>query len=349
VSLAAELVDRAAEATVVPSFSRLGCLARARLEHWGPAPALAGRCAVVTGATSGIGLAVAAGLGGLGACVHLVGRDSARGERARALVLATGAANAELHLADVSEPAEVGRLSDELLLAGPLAAVVHCAGALLPGYTTNSVGTEATVATHVFGPYQLTARLASALAPGATVVAVSSGGMYLQPFDAAQLESAPGAYRGSTAYARSKRAQVLLARAWADRLAPSGGSAYSVHPGWARTPGLRSGLPAFYHLAGPLLRSPQEGAGTAVWLAAGGALGQATGRFFHDRRPRPDARWPVRHPYRSGRQGRPESEQLFQWCAVRTGVRWPGTPGPLSAAAAGAPSPGAGTGAGGSG
>ena len=133
-------------------------------------------------------------------------------------------------------------------------------------------------------------------------------------------------------------------RAWADRLAPSGGSAYSVHPGWARTPGLRSGLPAFYHLAGPLLRSPQEGAGTAVWLAAGGALGQATGRFFHDRRPRPDARWPVRHPYRSGRQGRPESEQLFQWCAGRTGVRWPGTPGPLSAAAAGAPSPGAGTG-----
>ena len=347
-SVAAEFVDRAAEFAVVPSFSRLGCIARSRLEHWGPAPALTGRCVVVTGATSGIGLAVATGLGGLGACVHLVGRDPERGESARRLVLATGAANAELHLADVSEAAEVSRLSAELLVAAPLAAVVHCAGALLPRYRANSAGTEATVATHVLGPYQLTAQLASGLAPRATVVVVSSGGMYLKPFDAAQIESAPGAYRGSTAYARAKRAQVLLARAWAERLAPTGGSAYSVHPGWARTPGLRSGLPAFYHLAGPLLRSPQEGAGTAVWLAAGGAQGQGPGRFFHDRRPRSDARWPVRHPYRSGQQGRAESEQLFQWCALRTGVPWPEDIGRPGAANGRAEGTGCGAGAGGS-
>jgi len=40
-----------------------------------------------------------------------------------------------------------------------------------------------------------------------------------------------------------------------------------VHPGWADTPGVHSGLPTFTKVVGPLFRTPEVGADTAVWLA----------------------------------------------------------------------------------
>jgi hypothetical protein len=61
-----------------------------------------------------------------------------------------------------------------------------------------------------------------------------------------------------------------------------------MHPGWVDTPGLVISLPGFYRLTRPILRSAEQGADTVVWLAAAdpGLLG--SGRFWHDRRPRPE-------------------------------------------------------------
>ena len=67
--------DTVAEATVAPGFSRVGIGLRRRLEEWDDPPRMKGRVTLVTGATSGIGLAAATALAGLGADVHLVGRD----------------------------------------------------------------------------------------------------------------------------------------------------------------------------------------------------------------------------------------------------------------------------------
>ena len=55
----ARATDAVAEATVVPSFSRIGIGLRRRLEEWGDPPPMKGRVALVTGSTSGIGLATA--------------------------------------------------------------------------------------------------------------------------------------------------------------------------------------------------------------------------------------------------------------------------------------------------
>ena len=80
----ARATDAVAEATVAPSFSRIGIGLRRRLEEWDDPPSMRGRVALVTGATSGIGLATATALAGLGADVHLVGRDPWTGhDRAR--------------------------------------------------------------------------------------------------------------------------------------------------------------------------------------------------------------------------------------------------------------------------
>ena len=78
--------------------------------------------------------------------------------------------------------------------------------------------------------------------------------------------------------------QVVLAGLWAGH----GVDAHAVHPGWAATPGLTRSLPAFGTVLGPLLRTAEEGADTTVWLAAASAEVAGTGRFWHDRRPRPE-------------------------------------------------------------
>ena len=113
--------------------------------------------------------------------------------------------------------------------------------------------------------------------------------MYTQPLVLEDLQSENG-YRGAAAYARAKRAQIDLTLEWARRLGRSGVTAHAMHPGWADTPGVQSALPGFRRIMGPLLRSPEEGADTIVWLAAAPEGGESSGLFWHDRRIRPLSR-----------------------------------------------------------
>jgi len=325
----AHAVDAVAEATVAPSFSRAGIALRNRLEAWDQPPTMDGRVVVVTGATSGIGLAAATALAALGATVHLVGRDANRARQARRAVEAAGPGPVHVDLLDMADPGAVAAFATRLSERYEhLDALIHNAGALTRSYQTTSTGVEVTVATQVLGPYVLTAKLAPLLwrNPGATIVTVSSGGMYTQRFDLDVLEMGQSDYDGVVAYARAKRAQVVLADAWAHRLGSAGVASFAMHPGWVDTPGLQSGLPRFRALWRPLLRTPAEGADTVVWLAAGGpavkaaALGvpAATSGFFHDRRSRSDHRFPLLHPTRPG-----DDDALVAWCADRTGIELP--------------------------
>ena len=123
-----------------------------------------------------------------------------------------------------------------------LDALVHNAGALTRTYQTTADGVERTLATHVLGPYLLTAALAPLLfssAPDpddatgapATIVTVSSGGMYSQRFDLGALEAGPDGYDGVVAYARAKRAQLVLAARLGRPLRPGRGGQLRHAPG----------------------------------------------------------------------------------------------------------------------
>src|SRR6185436_5880830 len=72
----------------------------------------------------------------------------------------------------------------------------------------------------------------------------------------------PDGYDGTKAYARCKRAQVVLAEEWTRDLLGTDIAVNAMHPGWADTPGLRASLPGFSRVVGPLLRTPEEGADT---------------------------------------------------------------------------------------
>jgi NAD(P)-dependent dehydrogenase (short-subunit alcohol dehydrogenase family) len=301
---ASSLVDRALEASVVGSFSRIGPAARARLEGWDDLEgAGAGRSILVTGANSGIGFATALGLLVRGARVIATTRDEERGARAREALLeqavVSGADRGELDARLTLETLDLDRLSSVRALAGrldryaPVDAVVHNAGAMFAERSQTEDGLERTWQVHGVGPFLLTMLLVPHLAtrPDPRVVWVSSGGMYTERLVVRRVDS-PRTYRPSVAYARAKRAQVEVVRELHRRLGGTTGIAFhAMHPGWVRTPGVSSALPTFDRLMRPLLRSPAQGADTILHLVlaprTGGAEDpSAGGAFWADRRPR---------------------------------------------------------------
>jgi dehydrogenase/reductase SDR family protein 12 len=328
-TVVARTVDEVLEATVVGSFSSIGPSLRSRTAGWTRPPRMDGKRVLVTGATSGLGLATAKGVAALGAEVVLTARGHDRAERAVAEVQeAVPDASISYLLADMGEFDQVRGMADEFLAAfDRLDVLVHNAGALTEERTVTGSGTELTVASQVAAPFLLTGLLLTALsaATPSRVVQVSSGGMYTQKFDLDTLEMGPDDYDGTIAYARAKRAQLVLLHEWVRRMGDSGISFQAMHPGWADTPGVRHSLPTFAKFMGPFLRSPEQGADTAVWLAAAPAAIESSGGFWLDRR----QRWEHKAPWTrlSDTDFVDAGAQLWEWCSARTG--WDGPTRPV--------------------
>ena len=324
----AAAVDEILEATIVGSFSSIGPALRGRTAGWASPPRLDGKRALVTGATSGLGLATATGLARRGAEVVLTARVHDRGERAVAAVLeAAPGATVSYLLADLGEFDQVRGLAAEFLSSHDrLDVLVHNAGALTARHTVTGAGLEVTVASQVAAPYLLTGLLLPALRAGSPsrVLLVSSGGMYTQRFDLATLEMGPDEYDGTVAYARAKRAQLVLMHEWVRRTDGTGVFFHAMHPGWSDTPGVRGSLPRFARVMGPLLRTSEQGADTIVWLAAAPEAVESTGGFWLDRR----ERWENKVPWTRlpGADTAAAGAELWDWCAERTGWDGPTRP-----------------------
>jgi dehydrogenase/reductase SDR family protein 12 len=274
-----KLLDAALDRTLL-GYGNLGYLARKR--SWEKhLPRLDGKVVVVTGAKAGLGRATAQGLAKLGATVHMAVRGRAAGEAVREEILrAVPGAQVLVDELDVSLLADVRAFA--AAWDGPLYAIVHNAGTMPPQRNETPEGNELALATHVLGPHLLT----KLLPPRGRSIWVSSGGMYAQKLRADDLQYLKDDYKPATAYARTKRMQVVLAEEWAQRL--PGVAVHAVHPGWVDTPGISGSLPTFRRLTRPILRTPEQGADTAVWLVAAREPGETTGRFWHDRVARPE-------------------------------------------------------------
>lgn len=302
------LFDAALDKSIFFSFDRSGYKRHAR--DFNPADldvSLDEKVCLVTGANSGLGFEVARGLAARGASVHMLCRNAERGAEARtAITDEHGTADVRVHVVDLSRLSSI-RSFAETFPAPRLDVLVHNAGLLPLERELTDDGLELTVATHLVGPFLLTELLRAKLS-GARIVFVSSGGMYAKRLDVGAMLSNDGDYDGVAAYAMTKRGQVVLAELLADELNSIGATVNSMHPGWAATKGVEHSLPRFWKMMRNRLRTPAEGADTALWLAVAEKVQGQTGKFWFDRKPVPT------HLMRRTQEDEYERRRLWEMC-----------------------------------
>jgi NAD(P)-dependent dehydrogenase (short-subunit alcohol dehydrogenase family) len=184
---------------------------------------LIGQRALVTGATSGIGKAVAVALGRQGAEVLVHGRDATRGAETVAEITAAGG-SATFVAADLSDAADTRRLAEEV---GDVDILVNNAGISVWGATGDfDIGTYDTMFDgNVRAPFILVAGLAPGMAArgNGAIVSVSSMAGHV-------------GMAGGAAYGATKAALESMTRAWAAEYSPSGVRVNAISPGPVYTP-----------------------------------------------------------------------------------------------------------------
>jgi NAD(P)-dependent dehydrogenase (short-subunit alcohol dehydrogenase family) len=250
-----------------------------------------GKNILVTGATSGIGLEASVELARRGARVILVGRDPGRTDAmAAAVKMRSGSSEVSSLLCDFSSQADIRRLA-EAVLAGHdrLDVLVNNAGAVNKKRQVTVDGIERTFAVNHLGYFLLTNLLRDLLVRSAParVVTVASIGHRKGTLDFSDLGYERG-YSIMRAYGRSKLANVLFASELARRLAGTGVTSNSLHPGAVAT-NIWSGAPLWakpliHLLFRPSFISPEEGGAHIVELAASPELEGVTGKYFEEGR-----------------------------------------------------------------
>ncbi len=245
---------------------------------------------MVTGASSGLGLATATALAHMGARTVLVCRDRGRGEAALSqIVQTTRNRDVEVMLADLSSQDAIRKLAGEFLaMERPLHALVNNAGAINMRRSLTVDGIETTFAVNHLAYFLLTLLLLDRLKASAParIVNVTSEGHRTTGirFDDLGGERDYAPFR---AYCQSKLANVLFTHELARRLQGTGVTVNSVHPGAVATRLAQNNaawLRILFKLAGLFFRSPERGAATSVYLASSPTVTDVTGRYFADSR-----------------------------------------------------------------
>ena len=239
------------------------------------------RTAIVTGATSGIGRALAQALATAGLTVGVVARDADRGEEARsAISAASGNERVELLIGDLSDLSSVRRLAETL--AGAHKAIdilVHCAGVYTRRRALTADGLETMFATNHGGPFLLTNLILDQLRAGpARILVLSAPSTVRLDFDDLQSERR---FRSLSAFGASKAADLLFTFELARRLEGTRVTANAIHPGLVRTNLMRDAPAPLRWATWVVSRSPARAAEAIVPLALAPEYEGLTGRFYH--------------------------------------------------------------------
>jgi NAD(P)-dependent dehydrogenase (short-subunit alcohol dehydrogenase family) len=235
---------------------------------------LEGSTALVTGATAGIGRAVALQLGQLGAEVIVHGRSAERGAKVAQEIQNAGG-KARFIAADLADADDVRRLAAE---AGPVDILINNAGVYKFGATadTDDAFFDEHVNINLRAPYILVQQLVPGMAERGKGVVVNVSTL------AATIPA-----RTAGIYGVSKAGVELLTRIWADEFGRSGVRVNAVQagptetPGTDATPGLADGFAAYTALG--RVAAPDEIANAITFLASpaasyvNGAILQVTG------------------------------------------------------------------------
>jgi NAD(P)-dependent dehydrogenase (short-subunit alcohol dehydrogenase family) len=256
---------------------------------------MAGKRVLITGASSGIGLAAATGLARMGAEVLMHVRDEGRGEAARRLIVdTTGNERTALLLADFADLDAVRRMAEECLQRyDRIDVLVANAGAIYPERRVTAQGNELTFQVNHVAHFLLCNELEPLLAAAAPsrVISVSSDAHWAawRGLRLSDLDFERG-WSPFAAYAHSKLANIMFCYEHARRLSGTGITSTVMHPGIVHSGFGAAGYGAFgslIHRLSPLIAAtPEEGADTIVWLASSAEVEGVSGEYHYHRRPR---------------------------------------------------------------
>lgn len=254
---------------------------------------LAGKLALVTGGSGGLGAETARALASKGARVVITARDVAKGEVvAKGIRESTGQDGIEVEELELGSLASVRALAERFLARHEaLHILVNNAGVMACPFDKTADGFELQFGTNHLGHFLLTGLVAPALLRGAParVVSVSSRGHQMSPvvFDDIHFERRP--YEKWSAYGQSKTANILLAVELERRLGARGVHANALHPGVIPTELSRHMVPEDYERlrkrapGGQLkIKTVESGAATAVFAATAPELEGRGGLYLED-------------------------------------------------------------------
>ena len=255
-----------------------------------PVPSMAGKTVIITGGNSGIGKAAATALARAGARVVITARSESRGSAAVAdIAAASGSTDVELSLFDLADLSSVRAGAADLLERCPrIDVLLNNAGLILSERTLSPDGYEATFAINHLGPFLLTDLLLARLVGSAParIVTVASTAHNLarrgMEFDDLMAERS---YKQMHVYGRSKLANILFTTELAKRLAGTGVTANSLHPGSVATGYARDGDTTGFLAWGikvyaPFSLTPEQGARTSVYLCSSPDVEFVSGAYF---------------------------------------------------------------------
>ena len=249
---------------------------------------LAGKVCVVSGSTSGVGLAAVKRLARGGAQIVMVCRNREKAEGIRQGLVAQYGVTVEIVTADFSDLDQVRRASEALLGGFPrIDVLIHSVGVHCTTRTTTRDGLETVFCVNHLGPFLMTYRLLERLKQSAParIIYVNSEGHRFGGLDLNDLNWERRFYIGLRSYGASKTAQLLTMWEFADLLRGSGVTINAMHPGDVRTNIGHNNGPLYRwflrHVTWHLLKDPVISGEALYYLAAAPELAEVSGRFFH--------------------------------------------------------------------
>ncbi len=256
---------------------------------------LAGKYALVTGATSGMGKVTARQLAERGAIVVLTGRSAEKTQAtAQEIQRLVPQSDVKSLVADLTSLAQVRSLAQAYRDAYPrLDILIHNAGGMFGTRQLSADGQEMTFALNVFAPFLLTQLLLDPLQASApsriiTIASAQHAGKQV-PFE--DMTHQQG-YKPLQVYAEAKLMAIMFTYALARHLQGTTVTANALHPGVVATNfGKDAGgaWPLMFTVLAPFELSPEKGAQTAVYLASSPEVATVSGQYFVKSKPAPSS------------------------------------------------------------
>ena len=259
--------------------------------------------AIVTGADGGMGSEITRALATAGYHVVMACRDLQRATlRQREIIAETQNPDIEVRPIDLASLPSVQAFARQLLNEGaPIARLMNNAGTLETARRTTNEGLERTVSVNYVGPYLLTRLLLPLMGPGSRVVNMVSCTYAIGHLDFPDFftRGRRGDFWRIPIYSNTKLALTLFTLDLARRVEQRGIVVHAADPGVVSTDIIRMQMwfdPLTDLFFRPFIRTPRQGAATAIGLLLDEEAGQCTGTFNASCHPKPLSDKYLHHP-----------------------------------------------------